>query len=92
MSLHLQPVPDAVPEPSSAGTIETVFFVLQRQNGHWSPAAKIVTVCEHEDTAEAFAAQQKKLHPHQNFGVAMLRSEAREVASPIEIVRVEGNA
>lgn len=68
--------------------IET-YFVLQRANGHWSPAAKIVTVCESEDVAEAFATMQKKLHPQQFFGVAVLRSEAREVANPVEIVRTE---
>lgn len=93
MSLHLQPIePQPVADPTTAGTVDTVFFVIQRQNGHWSPAAKIITVCDAEETAEAFAAQQKGLHPQQCFGVAMLRSEARPVAKPIEIVRTGGNA
>lgn len=68
-----------------------VYFVIQRANGHWSPAAKIVAVCPTELAAEEHAAAEKRLHPQQNFGVAMLRSEAREVANPIEIVRTTGD-
>jgi hypothetical protein len=91
MSLHLHRVePQSAPAP--ANTIDAVFLVIQRQNGHWSPAARIVTVTEYEDIAEAFAAQQKKLHPQQHFGVFMLRSEAREVQHPIEIVRTGGSS
>lgn len=80
--LHLRPLPE-VP----TGQVTATFLVMQRANGSWSPGAKIITVCESEDIAEAFALQQKKLHPQQAFGVFMLRSEAREVQAPIEIVR-----
>lgn len=86
MTLTLQ---RTIPPAADICMADEVYFVLQRANGHWSPAAKIVTVFATEQIAEAYAAQQKKLHPQQNFGVAVLRSEAREVAQPIEIVRVE---
>lgn len=66
-----------------------VYFVIQRANGHWSSAAKIISVCPTEQSAEDQAAAEKRKNPYQNFGVAVLRSEAREVAQPIEIVRME---
>lgn len=88
MSLHIHPIlPDPVPEPSLAGTVETVFFVIQRQNGHWSPASKILHVMEKEWQAEDMAQKLKEQHPQQNYGVAMLRSEAQVVPNPIAIVR-----
>lgn len=90
-SLHLHPVETAAP-PQPAQTVDTLFFVIQRDNGHWSPAAKIITVHYTEGDAENNAASMKSRHPHQHFGVAMLRSEARTVSHPIEIVRTEGNA
>lgn len=74
---------------------DPTFFVIQRQNGHWSIAAKIIGVFSSEPLAEAAAQVAKETHPHQTFGVAALRSEARVVAKPIEIVRVgsfEGDA
>lgn len=67
------------------------YFVIQRANGHWSSAARIIGVCSNEVIAEELAAKEKRSHPHQHFGVAVLRSEAREVLNPIEIVRVEKN-
>lgn len=67
------------------------YFVIQRANGHWSVAAKIIAVCGSEQAAEDYAAAEKRLHPQQNFGVAVLRSEAREVKQPIEIVRIGDN-
>jgi len=73
----------------NAAAMGPVYFVMQRANGHWSPAAKIIAICPSEQAAEDQAAAEKRLHPQQNFGVAVLRSEAREVAQPIEIVRVE---
>lgn len=86
MTLTLQRI---VPIVDEACTVDQVYFVLQRANGHWSPAAKIISVFATEQIAEAYAAQQKKIHPQQHFGVAVLRSEAREVAQPIEIIRAE---
>lgn len=65
------------------------YFVLQRANGHWSTAAKIISISANEKIAEAIAAKEKRAHPHQSYGVAVLRSEAREVPNPIEIVRME---
>lgn len=67
------------------------YFVIQRANGHWSSAAKIISVCPTEDGAEEYASAEKRKHPQQHFGVAVLRSEAREVAQPIEIVRIPEN-
>lgn len=83
MSLTLKAIADA------ANAMGPTYFVIQRANGHWSSAAKIISVCGNEIIAEEVAAKEKRKHPHQHFGVAMLRSEAREVAHPIEIVRVE---
>ena len=91
MSLHLHPV-EAAASPRAVAPLDTVFFVIQRDNGHWSPAAKIITVHYTELDAEEAAARLKVRYPHQSFGVAMLRSEARNVASPVEIVHTKGNA
>jgi hypothetical protein len=66
----------------------SVFFVLQRQNGHWSVGAKIMGVFSDEAEAEHAALGLKTGHPQQSFGVANLRSEARTVPQPHEIVRV----
>lgn len=78
----------AVPDPAPAGKSDAVFLILQRINGHWSPSAKVVQIAYSEPDAETQARQLKKMYPHQAFGVFMLRSEAREVANPIEIVRM----
>lgn len=86
MTLTLQRI---VPPEAEPCVTDRVYFVLQRSNGHWSPAAKVLSVFATEQIAETFAAQQKRLHPQQHFGIAVLRGEAREVSSPIEIVRVE---
>lgn len=84
--LHLHAISNT--DPVAAFKRDKLFLVLQRSNGSWSPGAKIMTVAYEEEVAEAMATQFKKLHPQQIFGVFMLRSEAREVANPIEIVRV----
>jgi hypothetical protein len=90
MSLHLHPVENAGPTPLPH--IDTVFFVIQRGNGHWSPASKVIYVTDDQDIAEAFAAQQKKLHPQQTYGVAKLRSEIHIIDS-LQIIRTtEGDA
>lgn len=86
--LHLRPLPEDVAPEKPAPRADAVYFVIQRANGSWTPAAKIITASQTEETAEAFALQMKRQHPQQNFGVFMLRSEAREVEAPIEIVRV----
>lgn len=69
--------------------VQPIFFVIQRGNGHWSVAAKIMSLFPSEDLAEAEAKRLKDEYPQQTFGVAQLRSEARIVPDPIEIVRVE---
>lgn len=68
--------------------LAAAFFVLQRQNGHWSVAAKVMAVFDREDAAEQAALALKRGHPQQHFGIAMLRSEAREVEVPFKIVKV----
>lgn len=68
---------------------QPVFFVLQRQNGLWSVAAKIVNTFDNEVEAEAIAAVWKLRQPDFVFGVAKLRSEARAVANPVVIVRLD---
>lgn len=83
MTLHLQPAPEDS-EPAAPAT----FLVLQRANGHWSPGAKVVHVTRDEQDAEAYALHHKRICPQQAFGVFMLRSEAREVKNPVEIVRM----
>ena len=94
MSMHVQSVEDTpMPAIAAGASVDAVFFVIQRANGSWSPGAKIISVHSTEMIAEAHAAKLMKDHPKQTFGVAMLRSEAREVMNPIEIVRViEGGA
>jgi hypothetical protein len=88
MALHLHAVEsDNAGDVVTAAKVDAVFFVIQRQNGHWSPAAKIMNVFLTEYEAEQSAAALKDLHPQQHYGVAVLRSEARYVAKPIEIVR-----
>lgn len=69
--------------------LPSTYFVLQRPNGDWSPAARILSVHDTEAAAEAAAARQKQLRPHQLFGVAALRSEIRQVKKPLEIVRAD---
>lgn len=87
-TLHLHSIQDAIPDHALAGAVDTVFFVIQRANGHWSVGAKIIDVFNNEAAAEAAASDHKRKQPQQNFGVAMLRSEARNVVNPVEIVRV----
>jgi hypothetical protein len=90
MSLHLHPVENAGPTPLPH--IDTVFFVIQRDNGHWSAAARIIFVCDSADDAERFAQRQKKLHPHQHFGIAKLHAEIHIIDS-LQIIRTpEGDA
>lgn len=69
-------------------TASPVFLVAQRANGHWSAAAKIIATYDTEANAETVAIEQKRAHPAQHFGVFALRSEARAIPEPIEIVRV----
>jgi hypothetical protein len=71
----------------SVVSVATVYFVIQRQDGHWSKAAKVMSVHPTEPEAELAARHLKETYPHQCFGVAVLRSEARHVPKPIEIVR-----
>lgn len=86
--LHLHSVTEE-PAPEKAGPrADPVFMVIQRSNGSWSVGARIVGLGTDEEVAEAVAMQWKRNHPQQTFGVFMLRSEAREVKAPIEIVRV----
>lgn len=86
-TLHLHPVTDQAAPPDPASKLDAIFLVVQRSNGHWSPAAKIISVCETEHIAEAIAAMSRLKSPQQTFGVFKLRSEARPVAMPIEMVR-----
>lgn len=86
-TLHLHPISDATPAPDLTSKLDVVFLVVQRSNGHWSPAAKILSVHETEPVAEAIAALSRLKSPQQTFGVFKLRSEARPVAMPIEMVR-----
>lgn len=91
MSIHLTAIEggDEAPAVTNlAAAVEPVWFVIQRANGDWSPAAKILHVFQTEESAEREALHMKRIHPAQNFGVAMLRSEAREAPEPFQIVRV----
>ena len=83
--LHLRPIHTA---QQHTGAIEPVHFVIRRDNGSWSPAAKIMAVFSTAEEAEEEAARLKTQYPQITFGTAALRSEAREVVKPIEIVRV----
>lgn len=82
MTLTLQRIAENV------RTAQPLYMVAQRANGHWSPAAKILGTFDNEADAEHVAADQKRTHPSQHFGVFALRSEARVIPDPIEIVRV----
>jgi hypothetical protein len=88
MSLHLHPVENAGPTPLPH--IDAVFFVIQRGNGHWSPASKVIYVTDDYLTAEHFACQQKKLHPQQIFGISKLVSEVHIIDS-LQIIRTPGD-
>lgn len=83
MSLHLHPL------QQTEFSLDPVYLVIQRSNGHWSPAAKVLHVLSVEIAAEDMAAKLKREHPQQTFGVFKLRSEARTVAQPVQIVRME---
>lgn len=83
MTLTLQAIAETAASP------DAVYFVIQRSNGHWSPAATILHVMDAEWKADDMALKLKFQHPQQDYGVAKLRSEAREVRKPIEIVRME---
>lgn len=90
-TLHLHSISDAVTAPDAPPS--AVYLVIQRSNGHWSPAAKIISVHETESVAEAIASTLRTKQPQQAFGIFKLRSEARPVAVPIEIVRAsDGDA
>jgi hypothetical protein len=82
--------PPTIPpvECAAAAAPRQTFFLIQRQNGHWSPGAKIIAVYEDQGVAEAAAILSKKDHPQQHYGIASLFSEALPVANPVEIVRV----
>jgi hypothetical protein len=90
MTITLHAIADAPPETPVVDTVPAVdpcYFVIQRANGQWSPAAKILFVFQNEQDAERQALVMKRLHPGQHFGVALLRSEARENPEPFQIVR-----
>lgn len=78
----------AIAVPSDAPKLEPAYFVLQRNDGEWSPATKVIQVFVQLQLAEFRAADLKKQFPHQTFAVAALFSEARHVPNPIEIVRL----
>lgn len=86
-TLHLHPIPDPALAPDPSSKLDAIFLVVQRSNGHWSPAAKILSIHETEPVAEAIAALSRLKSPQQTFGVFKLRSEARPVAMPIEMIR-----
>ena len=79
--------PRQIPLPSDRSTPPS-YFVIQRSDGEWTPASKIIAVYPSEVLAEDRAAKEKLEHPQQHFGVMALRSEARTVMQPVEIVRV----
>lgn len=81
----------AWPVPPDAPKLDPAFFVLQRNDGEWSPATKIIQVFGQLSIAEMRAAELKKQFPHQTFAVAALWSEARHVPNPVQIVRLMGN-
>lgn len=81
MTLTLRAIAD------TARLLTETYFVMQRDNGHWSPAARVLHVYDNQDEAEAAAMTLKREHPQQNYGIAKLCAEAREVAKPIEIIR-----
>jgi hypothetical protein len=87
MSLHLRSLRDLPPDLASSS--DAVYFVLQRADGHWSPGARIIGVYGSAQVAELAARKQKRTYPQRCFGIAVLTGEAREVADPIEIVKVE---
>lgn len=78
----------AVAVPQDPPKLEPAFFVLQRNDGEWSPATKILQVFTQLNLAELRATDLKKQFPHQTFAVAALWSEARHVPNPIQIVRL----
>lgn len=91
MSLHLHAVADAAigPDTEIAGKLAPSFFVIRRDNGQWSGAAKIMAVHDSEIEAQTDAARLKAQFPNITFGVARLISEARTTSNPVEIVRAE---
>lgn len=81
--LHLRPIDEA-----SAPKLERSFFVMQRCDGHWTAAAKILSVHVSQDEAEQEAERLHKLHSQQVFGVFPLVSEIRTRPDVTEIVRI----
>ena len=79
--------PRQIPLPADRKT-QACYFVIQRSDGEWTPASKIIAAYPSEVLAEDRAAKEKLEHPQQHFGVMALRSEARTVMQPVEIVRV----
>ena len=75
-------------EVVTSAKVEACYFVMERDGSIWSPAAKILKVFHDEVSAEDEALALAEAHPKRCFGVAVLRSEARYVAKPVEIVRV----
>lgn len=68
--------------------IPLCYLVIQRSDGDWGPATKIIGAYPNEVLAEDRAQKEKLEHPQQSYGVAALRSEARTVPNPVEMVRV----
>lgn len=87
----MSPAAVAIAVPNDAPKLDPAFFVLQRNDGEWSPATRIIQVFGQLNIAELRAAELKKQFPHQTFAVAALWSEARHVPNPVEIVRLMGN-
>jgi hypothetical protein len=75
-------------EVVTTAKVEACYFVMERDGSIWSPAAKILKVFHDEKSAEDEAVALAEDHPKRFFGVAVLRSEARHVRKPVEIVRV----
>ena len=82
--LHLRPIPAA----DSASKPDAVFLVVRRENGHFSPAAKVMAVFNDERDAESEASRLHEQYPSIVFGVFALRSEARTKPVITELARI----
>jgi len=83
VTLHLH----AVNTPVADDAVKPLFAVVQRRNGDWSPDARIIALFDREAEAELFATEYGRTHPHLRFGIWQLRSEARLVEKPVQVVR-----
>lgn len=73
----------------AAESVKPIYFVIRQNKMPWSVGAEIIGVAHTLILAEDMAVKEKTRAPGFHIGVTKLMSEARTVAKPVEITRLQ---